>query len=246
MTEATALVAITRGGALLLQRLAVVLPEADLYVNERGYALLQPFHDRTTLVQGGVAAAVGDLFSGYDQLVFTFSIGASLRLLAPHLQDKSADPGVVVVDEAGRFVIPVLSGHLGGANRFAAQLAEKLGATAVFTTAAEVQQTLAVDILGRELGWQVEADKAALLSAAAAVVNGEPVALVQEAGSGAWWPADRPLPNNIHLFENLDDLNKQAYAAILYIGHVTFNTDFMRQFGSRLVCYRPPLSSEGD
>jgi cobalt-precorrin 5A hydrolase len=110
-----------------------------------------------------------------------------VRLIAPHLGNKEDDPAVVVVDEAGQFVIPVLSGHLGGANALAGRLATALGATPVLTTASDARQTLAVDLLGRELGWRLEADHATLLRASAAMVNDEPVALVQEAGAKSIW-----------------------------------------------------------
>lgn len=94
---------------------------------------------------------------------------------------------MVVVDEAGKFAIPVLSGHLGGANALAGRLASGIGAVAVLTTASDSQQTLAVDLLGRELGWVIEATHDELVRASAAVVNDEAVALVQEAGEADWW-----------------------------------------------------------
>jgi cobalt-precorrin 5A hydrolase len=62
----------------------------------------------------------------FDGIVAIVSLGAVVRLIAPHLQAKETDPAVVVVDEAGRFVIPVLSGHLGGANALAGHLATRL------------------------------------------------------------------------------------------------------------------------
>jgi cobalt-precorrin 5A hydrolase len=167
-----------------------------------------------------------------------------VRLIAPHLRDKTQDPAVVVVDEAGKFAIPVLSGHLGGANALARQLATVLGATPVLTTASDVRQTLAVDLLGRELGWTLEASHEMLVRASAAVVNDEPVALVQEAGRTDWWPhhangRSGPLPANLVLFDQLEVIDPTAFAAVLWISHRELPTALTELLRGKLVIYRP-------
>ena len=236
-----AMVAITRHGSAMLNTLGPLLPEAELFVAPRFADLLAGVGNRVITIDGKVGAAVGELFGSYDQLLFTFSIGAAVRLIAPHLRGKEVDPGVVVVDDSGRFVIPILSGHQGGANAFAEQLAKGLGATAVVTTASEARGTIAVDILGRELGWRVEAPKVNLLRMAAHVVNDEPVALVQEAGARSWWPTDRPLPANITCFERLEDVVVADYAGLLWITHRQVPDEMWQQLQERLVVYRPPV-----
>jgi len=70
--------------------------------------------------------------------VFFVSLGAVVRLIAPFLKSKDEDPGVTVVDDAGQYAIPVLSGHVGGANAMAEQVAALLGAAPVLTTASDV------------------------------------------------------------------------------------------------------------
>ena len=160
---------------------------------------------------------IAPLFAQYREIVFFVSLGAVVRLIAPHLKGKDKDPAVLVIDEAAQFVIPVLSGHLGGANACAERLAALLGARPVLTTASDVSRTIAVDILGRELGWRVEASKEALTRAAAAVVNGEPVAFVQEAGKTNWWPHATPQAGNITLFKRIEDVPPGAYAAVLWV-----------------------------
>ena len=162
---------------------------------------------------------IGQLFADFDQLVFFVSLGAVVRLIAPHLKTKDEDPGVLVVDDAGQFVIPVLSGHVGGANAMSEQIAALLGATAVLTTASDVGKTIAVDILGRELGWKVECPKINITRVSAAVVNGEPIALVQEAGSPNWWTRPTSLPATIHKFERFEDVDLNHFKAVLWITH---------------------------
>ncbi len=235
-----AMVAITRHGCGLLQRLSPMFPQAELFVSPRFVELLDGVEGPVTPIHGKVAVAVGELFKGYDQLLFTFSIGAAVRLVAPHLEGKEVDPGVVVVDDSGQYVIPILSGHQGGANAFATEVAERLGATAVVTTASEARGTIAVDILGRELGWQVEAPKVNLVRMAAHVVNDDPVALVQEAGSRDWWPQQRPLPANIHRFDRLEQVELDEFAGVLWITHRDVPAEMWQQLPERLVVYRPP------
>ena len=189
---------------------------------------------------GALKDQIGPLFATYDQIVFFVSLGAVIRLIAPHLQSKHQDPGVLVVDEAGRFVIPALSGHVGGANAFAEHLAGLLGATPVLTTASDVGQTLAVDLLGRELGWRLEAPKINVTRVSAHVVNGEPIALVQEAGRRDWWRRATPPPANIQVFARFEEIDPEAFRGLLWVTRRAISPDLWQRFAERLVVYRPP------
>ena len=98
-----------------------------------------------------LAAAVTDLFAKYDGLVFIMATGIVVRTIAPLLQDKRTDPAIVVMDEKGRHVISLLSGHLGRANHLTNVLAERLAAAPVITTASDVQGKTAPDVVAAEL-----------------------------------------------------------------------------------------------
>jgi cobalt-precorrin 5A hydrolase len=241
------LVAITQGGArevaALAPRLAATGCGADIFIAHRFAsevsAVVGPAL-RVIPYRGALSHQIGALFSDYDQIVFFVSLGAVIRLIAPHLQSKHQDPGVLVVDEAGRFIIPALSGHVGGANAFAEHLAALLGATAVLTTASDVGQTLAVDLLGRELGWRLEAPKVNVTRVSAQVVNGEPVALVQETGARNWWRRQVPLPANIELFDRFEDVDLQAFRGLLWVTRRAIPPHIWEHLAERLVVYRPP------
>lgn len=84
-------------------------------------------------------------FSSSDALIYIGAAGIAVRSIAPHLKSKATDPAVIVIDECGNHVIPVLSGHLGGANRLACQMAEALGSEAIITTATDVNGKFAID-----------------------------------------------------------------------------------------------------
>ncbi|MER6205361.1 precorrin-3B C(17)-methyltransferase [Streptomyces sp. NPDC001642] len=133
--------------------------------------------DRTRVYEGPVADAVRAAFAECEQLVCFLATGAVVRLIAPLLGDKRTDPGVVCVDEGGRFAVSLVGGHGGGANELAVEVGELLAAQPVVTTATD-----AVGVPGLDtLGFPVEGDVAGV---SRALLDGEPVALDAELA----WP----------------------------------------------------------
>ena len=236
-----ALIAITKHGAKQVGALAPALPNTHILVSQKVAAELGTVPNTVNIYSGALKDEIPALFLDYDQLIFFVSLGAVVRLIAPHLKSKDEDPGVLVVDDAGDFVIPVLSGHVGGANACAEQLADLLGAKAVLTTASDVGKTIPVDILGRGVGWKLEAPKINVTRVSADVVNGELIAFVQEAGSPHWWTRPTPLPDNIHLFEKFSDVDLQRYKSVLWVTHATVEENLWVELKERLIVYRPPV-----
>nr|WP_210167282.1 precorrin-3B C(17)-methyltransferase [Streptomyces sp. SID4946] len=138
--------------------------------------------DRTRVYEGPVGEAVRSAFADCEQLVCFLATGATVRLLAPLLAGKAADPGVVCVDEGGRFAVSLVGGHGGGANGLAREVGELLGAEPVVTTATDAVGLAGLDTLGLPCEGAVAAVSRALL-------DGEPVALAAE----LTWPLP-PLP----------------------------------------------------
>jgi len=244
-----AVVSITRHGIALAGKVVAALPGAQLFAPEKFQAEAEAALANTSpgnahCYAGKVGDQVPALFANFEGIVAIVSLGAVVRLIAPHLGSKETDPAVVVVDEAGKFAIPMLSGHLGGANALAGHLATALGAIPVLTTASDARQTLAVDLLGRELGWTFEATHDEIVRASAAVVNDEPVALVQEAGSEDWWTGHAngrsgPLPVNLQRFTRLEDVAPENFAAVLWISERAMPTDYVAKLAGKRVVYRP-------
>jgi len=235
-----ALVAITKHGAAQVADIAPRIPEASVVVSEKFAERMKDVTNPVVSYSGALSAQIANLFAEYDQIVFFVSLGAVVRLIAPHLKSKDEDPGVVVVDDAAQFVIPVLSGHVGGANAYAEKLAALLGATPVLTTASDVGKTIPVDILGRELGWKVEAPKINITRVSAHVVNEEFVAVVQECGSKNWWTRPTALPKHIHLFNEFAAVDLNKYKAVLWITQREISATLWQELAERLVVYRPP------
>lgn len=113
-------------------------------------------------------------FSKAQVLIFVGAAGIAVRAIAPFVQDKFKDPAVLVVDEKGTYVIPVLSGHVGGANAYALQLAEKLQAQAVITTATDINQKFAVDVFAKKNQLFIK-DRAWAKEISAAILGGEKI-----------------------------------------------------------------------
>lgn len=126
-------------------------------------------------------------FSRSDGLIFVGATGIAVRSIAPHLRHKSTDPAVVVVDEGGQFVIPILSGHLGGANDLAREIAALIGAVPVITTATDVNGVFSVDQWARRQGLLV-CNPERILSVSSRLLAGETV------GFFSAWPIAGELP----------------------------------------------------
>lgn len=236
-----ALVAITKHGAAQVAAMAAQMPDASIIVSEKFEHTMVDVPNSVNAYSGALRAQIPPLLADYDQIVFFISLGAVVRLIAPHLISKDEDPGILVVDDAAQFVIPVLSGHVGGANAYAEHVANILGATAVLTTASDVGKTIPVDILGRELGWTVEAPKINITRVSAHVVNEEPVAVVQECGARNWWSRPTPLPKNIQLFDDFEAVDLEHFKAVLWITRREISEAQWQQLEERLVVYRPPV-----
>ena len=235
----TGIVAISRLGSVLASSLATALGgDVTLYVQRRYHQEGEPGLPFDPPARG----LVGRLFQDHQRLVLFMPVGAAVRLLAPFLKDKHSDPAVVCVDDAGRFAVSLLSGHLGGADTLAQEVAEALGATPVITSASHVTGTLAVDLLGQEFGWQIEEEPGAVTRASAAMVNGEPVGVYQDAGETHWWPADRPLPANLTIFPSLEAVTEARCAAALIISDRATPAVYLSSGASEakaVVVYRP-------
>ncbi len=201
-TETIALIAATANGERNAAHLALALPGAEVYEGRPRDALARAWGEC-----GGI--------------VFFLATGAAVRLIAPLLEDKRTDPGVVCVDDAARFAIALAGGHEGGANDLAERVAETLGAAPVVTTASDATRSPALDSFGSDLGFRIEEGSEAA-AVAAALVSGEKVSLVSERR----YPVG-PLSENV-----VSDGAPGAPAIVV--------SDRMEDFPRPAIVYRPP------
>ena len=231
----TAIIALTRNGARMARTLSGSLDrDHALFIDRR----FRKDDDSGEAFDLPLWPVVKRAFAGYSSLILFLSAGASIRLLAPLLESKQIDPAVVCVDDAGSFCVSLISGHVGGADQLAQEVAVCLGARAVVTSASHASGTLAVDLLGREFGWRLKADATTITRASAAVINSQPIGIWQGAGEPGWWPDGKPLPGNIAVYATLEDLAASACATALIISDTT--SDLETLLADKItVVYRP-------
>jgi cobalt-precorrin 5A hydrolase len=148
-----AIIAITRNGAHLGTKLRNGLAAGTLFVQQKHAG--QAGKGATTFTCE-LKELIPPLWQEYDGFIMIMATGIVVRMVAPLLEGKAQDPAVVVMDDAGKFAISLLSGHLGGANDLAERAAFITGARAVITTATDANGLPSFDLLARDHGWVIE------------------------------------------------------------------------------------------
>jgi cobalt-precorrin 5A hydrolase len=227
--ERVSVLAITKNG------IKIGLTLKELFPSWKIYAPIKFSDDNSKINWYSEASGdkIAELFKTNEALICLFSLGAVIRLISPYIKDKKTDPAVIVIDDKTTFVISVLSGHLGGANKLSEEIAEKLNATPVVTTAADVNKTIAVDLLGRELGWKIDEDSN-VTKISAFMVNEEKIGVFQDAGSKDWW--SKELPKNVTIYSSIDELKNSESKGFLIISDKKIDEKIQKN----AVVYRPP------
>ena len=129
-----AILTLTSGGNRLAEQISAQLPDCRIF-----------------FCRQSLASTLNQVWPEYDALVFIMAAGIVVRAIQPYLRDKQIDPAVLVCDEKGDFVVSLLSGHMGGANKLARLLAEISGGQAVITTASDVLNHTPIDLWARDM-----------------------------------------------------------------------------------------------
>jgi cobalt-precorrin 5A hydrolase len=200
--------AITPQGVSLAERIAAELPKVKLFVTEK-----LETQARAAVRFDALPEAVARHFRTCAGHVFIMATGIVVRVIAPHILKKTEDPAVVVVDDRGRYAISLLSGHLGGANDLARRVAAAVGAQAVITTATDVNEVPAIDMLAKRQNLCIE-NPQAIKTVNMALLIGEPIEVHDPFGV----LADR-IPNAVPLMPG-----SGAHSARVYVDDRTQGT----------------------
>ena len=169
---------------ILFEKLKSSLPEI----------MWQPLEDKKNL-----SGWTKDAFEKSLPLLFISAAGIATRTIAPFVKDKFADSPVLVMDEAGKFVIPVLSGHLGNANEIAGIISNSINAQAVITTGTDVNDKFSIDNFAKLNGFRIT-ERSGIKKVSAEILKGRKISVYVEDGIEI---KDKNIPEEIILHENM-------------------------------------------
>lgn len=229
MSSKVAIVCITKNGINISKRIKEKIPSASIYAQSKH----KDSSDGIIWFEKNTKIMIEEIFKEYESIICIFSLGAVIRLISNLLKDKKTDPAVIVIDDKANFVISTLSGHLGGANSLTKSIADILNSTPVITTAADVNETIAVDLLGSEFKWHIE-NFENVTKISAFMVNEEKIGVYQDTGETKWW--NKELPKNVSIVKDIDELRSDDFKAGLIISDKIITDPLLV---NKSVIYRP-------
>ncbi len=185
-------------------------------------------------------ADVGSAWADADAFVFVGAMGVCVRTIAPHITDKHTDPAVVCIDTEGRHVVAVLSGHVGGANDLAADIAAVIGGTAVITTQSDVAGLWPLDTLNRRFGWQI-ADADDMNACIFAFVGRKPTALLMEVRDEGTDYLESTLPDHVTVVGDISEVTAGRFELAIIV------SPYCRQVPKGVLClhFVPTVATVG-
>ena len=190
------MVSFTENGMLLSENIAKLLDGTEYVLYTKCQSCCKEGQS-VRLITKSIGEWAGDQFEEKNALLFIGACGIAVRAIAPHITDKLHDSPVLVMDEKGQYVIPILSGHMGGANELAVVLAEKTGAEPIITTATDLNNKFAVDLFAKKNRLAI-VNKDGIAKVSSKVLSGERITMSIEQGH---YEIDDKLPKVIELVE---------------------------------------------
>ena len=176
-------------------------------------------------------------FNASAPIVFIGAMGICVRAISPWICDKHTDSAVVCIDGTGRYAIPVVSGHVGGANDLARQVASVLGAEAVITTRSDNESLWPLDTIGCEFEWDTCAEN--MNACIAHFVNRKPTALLLGVKDKGTEYLERTSPEHVDVFVDFEDIPQEKYGLIINVSPFVYETSLL------MINYRPKVLHVG-
>ena len=204
-----AIILVSESSLRLAQKIGVLLPDSGIYCRKE--------LDGCTVIKS-YTQFIKENWSSLEQIVFIGAMGICVRSIAPYIKDKYKDPAVVCVDSTGRFVIPVLSGHIGGANGLARKISAFIGGEAVVTTQSDNTGLWALDTLASEYGWKTGLSRTQMNKAIALFVEKHPTALLLEVRDNGTDFLESTLPDHVKVFTGYNDIDLSQFELLITVG----------------------------
>lgn len=208
-----AIVTLSEDARELAQLLKRELQEADLYSTkeQEGFTYLE-----------NLQTGSGELMARYQLIIYFSAMGICVRSIAPYLVNKYSDPAVLCIDTTGKYVISVVSGHVGGANDWSKRVAAIIGAEPIITTQSDRLELWALDTLGKSHDWKNEPVGASLNDIIALFVHKEPTALLLDIRTkGTAW-LERSKPDHVDIYWNISDIDWSKYKLFIAVTYIEY------------------------
>lgn len=216
----TAIIVISEASISMAKTLKQELPESEIFST---IANADCWHIPA------LQEAVPQLFRDSDALIFIGAMGICVRAIAPCIEDKKTDPAVLCVDSTGRYVISVLSGHVGGANGLTQYVAGILGAEPVITTRSDRTGLWALDTLGKKYDWQpIPGENCDMNHLISLFVDCAPTALLLDIRDEGTAQLEHTLPSHVDVFYNFKDIDTGKYRLLLLVTPYLYETSGMQ------------------
>jgi precorrin-4 C11-methyltransferase len=164
-----------------------------------------------------------DKFQRFDVWIFVGALGICVRSIAPYIKNKATDPAVINIDEQGKFVQSVLSGHTGGANEITKKISHIFQAQAVITTSSDLQEIWALDLLAAKFNWTTHAN-VPMNKAISLFVNNRPTALIIKIKDAGTAYLEKTKPSFADVYYDINDVDQQKYELLVYVGYETIES----------------------
>ena len=196
-----AVVSFTRNGALLNKKISTSLNCEEYTINR--------FSDEFNLkpLEKGLSTWTDEMFKVCDGIVFIGACGIAVRSIAPYIKSKTTDPCVIVVDEMGKYIIPILSGHIGGGNDLAREISNITKGKCILSTATDINNNFAVDVFAVKNNLYISDMKIAK-EISARILEGEKIGFISELDVKGKLPNELTATGDIGIYIGLDDSKK--------------------------------------
>lgn len=214
MKTGIAILVVSENSLALARTIAGDLPGSNLYSS---------FDSAATHPIPSIATFVKEHFNRFEAFVFIGSLGICVRTIAPYVMDKHTDPAIVNVDSTGKYVVSVLSGHIGGANSLTRQIARITGGQAIITTQSDNTDLWALDTLGKTYLWKESVHNATMNKLIATFVNKHPVALLLDIKDEGTDYLERTKPDHVTLFYRYEEIPQQNFEILIAVTPYLYN-----------------------
>lgn len=151
-----AFISVTKNGRDLSINIKNLLGEGDIYITEKLFEKGDLINNNLNVIEGSLSSFTYELFERYEVLIFIMATGIVVRSIASYIKNKLEDPAILVIDEKGKNVISLLSGHMGGANEMTNYISSLINANPVITTATDVNNKSSLDMIAKNLNAHID------------------------------------------------------------------------------------------